>query len=298
MSEREKRIAVPGGHLAVVDHGGDGHDVLLVHSVCHSSAVWEPVAQVLATDAHVVALDMRGHGQSTAETTEIAQIPADIAHVIETLGLDRPVLVGHDVAGGFVTAVAAARPDLVGGVVVIDSPVVEPQEAVREMVRTVGAETIVAMLTERFELGATGPDQASAQAFIDRHASANIDDWLSPSRDAAAGRKFLERALLFSEDGSWVYRPTPQAVRALTADPDESTFQPGLELLAQVDAPVTVVTVARGRNGSGGEALEAVAATKPNMRITWIDTDSYVLDAEPQAVARDIRETITAIEQA
>ena len=87
MGRQESRVPVSGGDLAVVDYGGSGPDVILIHSVGHCSAVWEDVAAALGEDAHVVALDLRGHGQSSAEADEadeadeatgFAQITSDL----------------------------------------------------------------------------------------------------------------------------------------------------------------------------------------------------------------------------
>lgn len=298
MSEQERRIAVPGGEVAVVDHGGTGHDVLLVHSVCHASPVWDATTAALAGQARVVAVDLRGHGQSTAETTKIEQIPEDLAAIIDSLGLERPVVVGHDVAGGFAAAVAVAHPEKVGGVVIIDSPVVEPQEKVRDMVRAVGAEAIVTMLTERFGLGQTGPDAGSMEDFIAEHSGRNTQDWLSVAPDATSTRALLERMMLVADDGSWVFRPTPDSVRTLTSDPDESAYQPGVEQLAQVSGPVTVVTLSRGRNGAGGRELETLAASTPGVRVARLDGDPHVLYTDPAGMAREIRDTIAAVEHA
>ena len=97
MSEQERRVVVPGGELAVFDHGGSGPDVLLVHSVCHSSPVWDDVIAALGGQARLVTVDLRGHGHSTAPAGDVDEIPADLVRVVEALELRRPVLVGHDV---------------------------------------------------------------------------------------------------------------------------------------------------------------------------------------------------------
>lgn len=297
MSSQEKRIIVAGGDLAVVDYGGDGQDVLLVHSVCHSLAVWDGVAAELGDCAHVVSVDLRGHGQSTADATDVTQIPSDIAHLVDALGLEQPVLVGHDVAGGFVAAVAAEHPQKVGGLVVIDSPVTEPREIVRDIVRTVGTEAVVDLLTERFGLGYTGTDALSMEAFIAEHAVRDMLDWLSAAPDESSMRALLRRAIRVSHDGSWVLRPTPTTVRHLTADPDGSTYQPGLELLADIHAPVTVVTLSEGRSGSVGQGLVDLASSRSNVRIAQIDCGPHVLFTNARDLTLAVLDTLSRVEQ-
>ena len=295
MSEQERRVVVPGGELAVFDHGGSGPDVLLVHSVCHSSPVWDDVIAALGGQARLVTVDLRGHGHSTAPAGDVDEIPADLVRVVEALELRRPVLVGHDVGGGFVAAVAADRPDLLGGLVVVDSPVVEEQAAVRALVETVGAETIVEMLTQRFGLGQTGPDEASREAFVDARSPVNAADLLSPSPDEAGLRRLLEHATVTEPSapvGSWVFRPTPATVRALTRDPGAAAFQPGRELLADLEVPVAVVIASNGRNGTGGQGLLDLAAAHPNVQLVHLDTGPHSLYTNADDVADAIREVL------
>lgn len=292
MTESSRHVAVPGGELAVVDHGGAGPDVLFVHSVCHSSPVWDAVVAELSGQARLVAIDLRGHGRSTAPVHDVDEVPADLQRVIEGLGLRTPVLVGHDVGAGFAAAVAAARPDLVGGLVVIDSPVVEDQETVRTLVETVGADTIVDLLTQRFALGQRGPDAASREAFIEERTRLNVTDLLSATPDGPTLLPLLERATVSAPDGSWVFLPTPQTVRALTRDPRSADFQPGRELLADLQMPVAVIVASGGRNGTGGQGLLDLVAAKPNVRLVALETGPHALYTDPHAIADAIREVL------
>lgn len=291
MGKQDKRVAVPGGELAVVDHGGQGPDVLLIHSICHSSPVWHAVAAHLTPEAHVVAVDLRSHGQSNAEATHVDQIPQDLELLIAALDLEGPILVGHDVAGGFAAAVAASHPDVVRGLVVIDSPVTEDQASVRDIVKMVGADTIVDMLTARFGLGRTGTDAESLQAFLADQARQNLVDMLSAAPDERTMRTLMLRSMVVDPDGSWVFRPIPQALRALTKDPDEAQFQPGRELLAELSMPVTVINLTQGRNGSGGEGMTQLAQQRSNLNLVTIDSGPHVLYTHPEAIAAEILKT-------
>ena len=70
-----------------------------------------------------VALDLRGHGRSEPPKDgdyTIAAMAGDIAAVVDTLGLDRFVLVGHSMGGGVALTYAGAHPDRVAGLVLVD----------------------------------------------------------------------------------------------------------------------------------------------------------------------------------
>ncbi len=297
MGTGESRVAVPGGELVVVDHGGSGPDVLLVHSMAHSLPVWDGVAARLTQDARVVSFDLRGHGRSSAEATDIDQIPDDIVAVIDALGLDRPVLVGHDVSGGFTAAVAATHPEKIGALVLLDSPTVEPQAAVRETVAMVGTDEVRALIADRFGLGHTGPDAASADAFVEEYARRSSTDLLGAAAEAEATRVLMRRGIRSDADGSWIFRPTTDTLRALTHDPGTPTAHPGRELLADLEMPVGIVVLTRGRHGSGGEAMSDLVQSRPTMRMVTIDSDPQVQYTDPDAVAAAILETVRAADR-
>lgn len=293
MALHEQRVAVPGGHVAVVDYGGSGPDVLLVHSVGHSCAVWDAVAHELAPDARAVAIDLRGHGRSEAPATEFTQVGEDLAAVIDALGLSRPVLVGHDVSGGFVTAAAADHPGRVGGVVLVDSPTLEPQATVRGLADMVGTDEVIAFLAQRFGLGATGPDETSKEEFVASHAGDNAADMLAAAPDEPSTRRLMERNIAVAPDGSWVFRPLPETMLALTRGPDEPTVHPGREVLTQLPVPVTAIVLTQGRYAPTASAVTGDEDGTP-VRVITLDSDPYVLYADPRAVADAILDTARA----
>ncbi|HEV7720777.1 MAG TPA: alpha/beta hydrolase [Iamia sp.] len=102
-------------------HGGGAH-----------AHWWTHIAAAFADEYRVVAIDLSGHGDSGRRdvyrfeqwTDEVIAVTADAG--IEGL----PVVVGHSM-GGFVTiATAALHPEMVSGVVIVDSPVTEPDPEV------------------------------------------------------------------------------------------------------------------------------------------------------------------------
>jgi pimeloyl-ACP methyl ester carboxylesterase len=85
--------------------------VVLLHGLASSHRIWERVIPLLGEDCDPLALDLIG-GQS---------VDAEARAVIERL--DRPAVVaGHSLGGLVATAVAEARPDLVRGLVLVNSP--------------------------------------------------------------------------------------------------------------------------------------------------------------------------------
>jgi pimeloyl-ACP methyl ester carboxylesterase len=112
-------LTTDGVDLAVVELGGAGPPVLLLHGLMGRATTWAPVARRLAAHARVVGLDARGHGRSAARGPwTVERMAADAAGVLETLG--PAAVVGHSMGGLHGLALAAARPDLVRALVVED----------------------------------------------------------------------------------------------------------------------------------------------------------------------------------
>lgn len=291
MSKQERRVEVSGGDVAVVDYGGTGPDVVLVHSVAHCSAVWDDVAAVLTPDAHVIAVDLPGHGQSSAPASGFTQITTDLLTVAEALGLGRPVLVGHDVSGGFAAAAAATAPDRVGALVLLDSPTLQPQTAVRDMAQMVGSNEVIDLLTQRFGLGHTGPDAASMEAFIARHSTHNSLDLLAAAPDETTMRALLQRAIVAADDGSWVFQPLPETMRALTRDTHQPTIHPGHELLTQLQTPICAIVLTEGRHSPDAQALANLTTNRPAIRVVTLEAGPYALYTHPHDIATAILNT-------
>ena len=99
----QRRIQGRGVDLAVTELGDRVRPtVVLIHGFPNTSAVWAPVAQLLATGGfHVVAYDVRGAGDSGVPTRQsdyaLPVLIEDMAAVITAVSPDSPVhLVGHD----------------------------------------------------------------------------------------------------------------------------------------------------------------------------------------------------------
>jgi pimeloyl-ACP methyl ester carboxylesterase len=102
---------------------GAGAPFLLVHGLSSNARTWDGVASVLAAAGHrVAAVDQRGHGRSDkpGDGYDFATVAADLAALIETLGLDRPVVAGQSWGGNVVLELAARRADLVRLAVGVD----------------------------------------------------------------------------------------------------------------------------------------------------------------------------------
>ena len=113
-------LARPEGRIAFTATG-TGPLVVLAPGMGDVRGVWRDAVGPLAAAGHrVVAMDLRGHGDSDATFAAQGVRPGaeDLAALVEHLGAPA-VLVGHSVSAGAAAIVAAERPELVRGLAMI-----------------------------------------------------------------------------------------------------------------------------------------------------------------------------------
>ncbi|WP_331723543.1 alpha/beta hydrolase (plasmid) [Streptomyces sp. NBC_00868] len=153
----ERTVTRDDVRLNCLDSGGPGTPVVLLHGLAGHAGEWDALAAALAPGRRVVAVDQRGHGASERRPADVSRAAyvADVVAVIAQLGLDRPVLVGQSLGGHTAMLTAAAHPDLVRGVVLV-------------------------------EAGAAAADPGTPQEIGDL-----LDSWPLPFPSLAAAREFL-----------------------------------------------------------------------------------------------------------
>jgi len=125
----EKRDRAQVGELDIAyESGGAGEPALVfIHGILEDRSYFAPQLAHFSGRRRLVALDLRGHGQSSVPTeATIDDFAADVIAVADAAGLERAVLCGHSMAGVVGLKVALARPQLVCGVAMVDGTVLFP----------------------------------------------------------------------------------------------------------------------------------------------------------------------------
>ena len=104
-----------GGESHLIE-SGEGPPLLLLHGASLSADVWSYQLRDLALTHRVIALDLRGHGLSTAglEGVTISAMADDVAEVLAALDLGHIVLAGHSMGGMVCLRLVRRHPDLLG----------------------------------------------------------------------------------------------------------------------------------------------------------------------------------------
>ena len=292
----EHRITTPHGTVAVVDYGGDGPDVLLLHGGGRTLADWGPVRPRLR-GRRVVAADLRWHGFSSDEGDASLEANADDAEaIIDTLVLNNPAIAGHSL-GGMVAVVYATRHPDCPGVVNLDGHdpgtpdryegiSVERFEEFQDQIKKSQSEYI--------------PEQASGDdAWRDALVSEMTTDMGAGGIDPSVADAIAERFFVRADDRTWNLRPHPQHLPLLWPVLESLRL---FDVFRSVECPLVIYNCTRilpmpepgademmsaYRRGLARE-LEALEAERPNVRVRTLDATHDVIFEMPEEVARDI----------
>jgi pimeloyl-ACP methyl ester carboxylesterase len=110
-----------GLNLHALDWGGEGPVAVLLHGGALTARTWDYVALALRSDFRLVAIDLRGHGDSDwAEDYSIESYASDVLAVIDGLHIERARLVGMSLGGTVACEFALRNPDRTESLVMVD----------------------------------------------------------------------------------------------------------------------------------------------------------------------------------
>lgn len=97
--------------------------IVFANSLGTDFRIWDEVVGELAADFGIVLYDKRGHGLSEIGTTpySMSDHVGDLAGLLDHLGVRRAVICGLSVGGLIAQGLHAARPDLVGALILNDT---------------------------------------------------------------------------------------------------------------------------------------------------------------------------------
>ena len=169
--------------LHYVDWGNEAAPpLLLVHGGKDHARSWDWVARALRDDWHVIAPDLRGHGDSAwayGGHYTVHEFVLDLAQLIETLALHPVTIVAHSLGGAVALEYAAIYPERVAKLVAIEG-LGPPPAMIAARMRTPAAQRVGEWITQVRGLSSRQPRRY-------------------PSIDAAAARMQEENGFLSPE---------------------------------------------------------------------------------------------------
>ncbi|HEX3049382.1 MAG TPA: alpha/beta hydrolase [Aggregatilineaceae bacterium] len=121
---------------------GTGLPVLLIHGFPFDHTIWRAQIDSLSDSYRIIAPDLRGHGQSPVPNDPYLMdiMARDLVELLDTLGIDKAVWVGHSM-GGYITMAALrdALDRILSVALVATHPLADPED--RRIQRLASAET-------------------------------------------------------------------------------------------------------------------------------------------------------------
>jgi pimeloyl-ACP methyl ester carboxylesterase len=188
--------------LAYVEQGSGNARLLFVHGWQADHTVWNDVIAELGPGTRTVAVDLRGSGASAGAggPHNLERFAADLRELIEALGIEPLVVVGHSMGATVALRLAVDAPELVSGLILI-----APVPAGGAGFSSKGADY----------LRATAGDPAAARKWLSAMFAGETDVALLQRLCDAAGKTPRDAALESFE--SWANADFAEATRTISA---------------------------------------------------------------------------------
>jgi non-heme chloroperoxidase len=112
-----------GVRLEVLDWGGSGRNIVLLSGSGNTAHVFDDFALKLTGNFHVHGITRRGFGVSSQPKSGYTdqRLADDVLGVLDSLNIQKPILVGHSMAGSEMTTLGSQHSDRLAGLVYLDA---------------------------------------------------------------------------------------------------------------------------------------------------------------------------------
>ena len=119
MQPTSRRIEVSDGlSLHALEWSTEGVPMILIHGFGNEAHIWDDFAPRVAEHYRVIAISLRGHGDSDWDPErryDYTDHLADLEAITTQLGIERMVLVGHSLGGRVAMLYAGRHPEQLAG---------------------------------------------------------------------------------------------------------------------------------------------------------------------------------------
>ena len=200
--------------IHIVDWPGGDPPIVAIHGSTGHAYSYTAMGERLDSHVRFIAVDLRGHGFSDKPPSGygLDEHMADLFELIDTLGLDKPILLGTSLGGALATFAAQAAGDRISGLVLVDAVVGDRHLVERS---SYAVQQLELRLQERFtdfddyrhRWGAL-PDDATWRRWLDRSLRMEV----AALPDGTLRRRSVRDALI----NEWDWLERNDALAALT----------------------------------------------------------------------------------
>ena len=276
-----QRVTVDTITLATHEWPGRGPAVVGIHGLTSNHTVWYPIADALGGSHRLIAYDLRGRGDSDKPPTgySLAHHAADLLGLLDRLGLDRAILMGHSLGAHVGVRFATLHPERVAKLVLFDGGLDVRAEILDSLAPAIGRLGVEFPSLEKFleALKSLPMFQGRWNAYLARHYTYDVESGPGGGVRSKVARHAIEEELAnLQRTRLWVWHHQIQAPTLLFRAPDG--------LLRAEDCLMTQ------------EEAEAMARAIPSCRLVVVpNTNHYtVVLGENPAVRRELAAFLAA----
>ena len=222
--------------LHYVDWGNpDAPLLLLVHGGRDHARSWDQVAQALRADHHVVAPDLRGHGDSAwavGSSYALTDFVLDVAQLLEALNEQPATIIGHSLGGAVSLLYTGVFPERVARLVAIEG-LGPPPEVMVQLREVPGWKRVRDWIERMQQLAGRQPRRYES---IDAAAKRMLEE--NQFLDEEQARHLTIHGVARNEDGTYSWK-FDNYVRAFS--PNRLSEDEVVELRARIECPVLLV---------------------------------------------------------
>jgi pimeloyl-ACP methyl ester carboxylesterase len=240
-----------------------GEPVVMLHGLNVQCHTWDPIITALPGDRHVIAMDMRGHGDSDWSRAgyRVRSMARDVHGLIEALGLGPVDLVGHSAGVRVGIAVAGERPETIKRLALSDAGPANSASGAVAMRDFIQATSNL----KGFR------DEADARAFYVRMHPEWREDFIDLHVRHQLRRNWAGKLVTKSD-------PDVQWITGSVSLPDVAYLW---EMSALLTMP-TLLMVGRTSNVLDEEVVAKMLDVMPSAEARWFDTGHYVPREAPE----------------
>ena len=246
--------------------------VLIAHGLSYFSYDWIGPASAIAVDREVVAFDMRGFGNSSSSPTrnyKLETLADDVTSILDHLGWESVVLMGHSFGGRVCLATAGWKPQRAAALILIDfAPDIAP-EGRRHTAERIGLQPDNFVSVDE-ALAFHGHTGVPADSSLRRRYEAFL-------RTTDAGYT-LRRDLYFRDNFQ-------AALQSGRSTPVPAFLWP---MLGELTVPILVIRAARS-DMFAPETLRKVRSTNPRVAALELDGSHDLANDNPQDLVAAVR---------
>lgn len=282
--ERRRLRLASGIEIALLDWGGDGPPALLHHANGFCAGLWGLVAERLRPHFRLIAMDARGHGESSKpdpsndasyEWIRFGEDAGAVARqLVAELGAPSLLGVGHSFGGTALMMASAADPALFRRLVLVDPVLPTPTFYANILARGPGESRDLA--TSARKRRQVFPSRAEARDIWAGRAV--FQSWDPRALDLYAEYGLLPHA------GGGVELACPGEIEATIFD--HARRLDAWELAARLSVPALILCAERGNFGRA--MYDQVAARMRHARIVDVPTGHLVPMERPDLVAEHV----------